>query len=166
MPNSYQRAKATCHHEASHIVCAMTRRIPIARVAIAPHCDANLAGVATYAAAGDDFDMIVAALGGGIAERKFTGIQNEDGVAGDREDIVGILTMRYGREISSLDAPIVAAAGREAEKIVEQRWPEIQALAAELVKRFEIKETEIREIVAKAATERLTREIEQLEKAI
>ncbi|MCH8968600.1 MAG: hypothetical protein IIA66_05725 [Planctomycetes bacterium] len=166
MAGDYQEAKATCHHEAGHIICGITRGVPIKRVSIAPACGKGKAGEATYAEVGDDFDMLVCTLGGSIAEERFTGRPNEYGAFGDRESVKRLLAKRYGRETkdADLDAPIVAAAKVEAAKIVTTRWVEIEALAARLIEKFEIEETEIRAIVGRAATDRITNQIAKLEK--
>ena len=164
MSTGFKEAKTACAHEAGHIVAAITRGVPISRAAIAPLCDKGLAGVAQYAEVGDDFDMIVCALSGGIAEQRFTGRADEHGASGDRASIKRILAKRYGREVDSLNEPIVKAAEGEAEKIVATRWPEIEALAARLIEKFEIEAEEIREIVGRAATDRICKAIAELER--
>ena len=166
MAGDYQEAKATCHHEAGHVICGITRGVPIKRVSIAPCSGGVNAGEATYAEVGDDFDMIVCSLGGGIAERRFTGRPNEHGASADRESIKRILARRYGRETkdADLDMPIVTAAKAEAEKIVKRRWVEIQALASKLIGEFELEAGEILAIVGRAATDRINKRIAELER--
>ena len=164
MASDCREARGTCHHESGHVVCAITRGVPVERVAISPCCEKEHVGEAAYAELGGDFDMIVCALGGSIAEQRFTGRANKAGAAGDRANIERILTLRYGRKIEGLDAPIITDARAEAEGIVERRWWEIKTLAAELLERFEITGDDIRQIVARAAAVRFTKKIEQLKR--
>lgn len=158
---------STCIHEASHAVAAIDRGLQVWRVGIAPACQSKgSAGECQLAEAGSDFDEVVYILAGFAGQRKHDPGARAMGAVGDHAMIRDKLSRRYGRKVETLDQPMVEAAQREAEAIVENRWFEIQQLAAALMMRIEIKGEELREIVAKAATERITKEIERLEKSI
>ncbi|MCH8852570.1 MAG: M50 family metallopeptidase [Planctomycetes bacterium] len=164
MVGDYQAARSTAHHEAGHAVVALTLGLEVQRIAIAPCCNKKYAGECTSVGT-DDFPHIACCLAGLVAQRRFD-VTASDGTAGDKAIIRQILRNRYGRCVAELDEPIVRAAQRKAEEIVEKRWPEIAALASELIKRFEIKGKEVRQIVAVAATKRIMAELERLEGSI
>ena len=165
MAGDYQAAKGTAHHEAGHAVVALTLGIEVRRIAIEPCCDKKYAGSCSSIRTDDDFAHIACALAGFVAQRRWDAKAN-DGTAYDQAEIRQILSNRYGRCVAELDEPIVRAAQAEAEKIVDRRWPEIQALAGRLIEKFELEEDEIREVVGRAATGRINNEIAELEGSI
>ena len=161
----YQEARSTAYHESGHCVVALTLGIQVQRIAIAPACDKRYAGSCSSIRSGDDFAHIACALAGFIAQRRFDA-KADDRTGYDQAEIRQILSSRYGRCVVELGAPIVRAAQAEAEKIIARRWAEIVALASELVERFEIEEKEIRAIVGRTATDRINKEIAELEGSI
>lgn len=166
LPDRNQRMGIAIH-EAAHAVAALSRGMRVERVGIGPACQGeNSVGECQLAEGGSDFDEVVYILAGFAGQRKYDPVANPCVAGSDRVQIRAKLSQRYGRKVEHLDHPMVEAAQREAEAIVENRWFEIQQLAAALMMRIEIKGEELREIVAKAATERITKEIERLEKSI
>ena len=164
MAGDYQAARSTAHHEAGHAVVALTLGLEVQRIAIAPCCDKKYAGECTSVGT-DDFPHIACCLAGLVAQRRFD-VTASDGTAGDKAIIRQILSNRYGRCVAELDEPIVRAAQAEAERIIAGRWFEVEVLAGKLIEKFELEQEEIREVVGRAATDRINKQIAELERFV
>ena len=152
MLGSLTDARVTAYHEAGHGLVAIKRGLKIRRVAIAPQCSRSISGVCELEPGEHlDFDYMVALSAGVAAQRTYAGFASVWSGAGDVESLKLALSRRYGREVKDLDLPIIGAAKVEAERLVDEYWNEIKALAAALIERFEIVgQGEIEKIIATA----------------
>ena len=156
--------RALALHESAHAVVAMSLDVKVHSIGLGPACvHKEAAGQCVHDPPEDVFKSLVIKLAGRAAEKRFDP-QADHGAAGDYEDVRRCLNERYGRQVGSLDLPIVAKARARAEAIIEQRWHEIEALAGELTLKIEIEGHAVREIVGRAALERITETIEKLER--
>lgn len=158
---------ATAHHEAGHAIAAIRMGLGVSRVGIYPATtERTYSGECQPARQGDDFRYIVFVLAGLIAGRRFDGRASDFGASGDRAIIREVLSNRYRRTVVSLDVPIVRKARLQAESIVSENWPEVTAVANELMANIELSGDAVRDIAGRATLLKLENEIKALEEFV
>jgi hypothetical protein len=146
------KLESTAHHEAGHAVACRHLGIPFEYVTVERNEEENSAGH-VYMPFAENFDgsmdvsemqsieivkkLVVITHAGVIAQNKFTGVHDEIGFSGDREEIYDyliflndILNDGWTTGLREIDEPLF----EESKKIVFQRWNEIETLARALIK--------------------------------
>ncbi len=139
---------ATAHHEAGHVIAAITQGIHFAHVTIRPSGDA--AGHVRYLAHARSIGQVhkrgIVALAGEAAQRRHNprSIRGHHGW-GDRRAVVSYALDCTG---SSRQAEAMAKLWTiQAEELIEHRWAMVSRIANLLLERQKMSESECREAV-------------------
>ena len=155
-----RRFAATAHHEAGHAVASCHLRLRFERVTIKPQDDSL--GRVSYESpswlAEDYPDVtrrrakrdIIVSYAGQIAEEKFRGCKPRYGADGDNQNIAELAFRSCGSaEMADAFLRECFAASTD---VVNNRWKEIQAVAAALLERSTLTYKETIEVITPGAT--------------
>lgn len=155
-----------CHHESGHALAALAVGAKVLKLDMTIG-GGTAGGCCTWIPCRNRSDQLAVLVSGVVADRMYQlkTSHRDNGVTIKDEDEAAVrkLLPYWCRDLDQIDDVLdVEVAQIKACKILEPRWPEVQALAGGLLDKIELGENEILEIVGRARSDALLQKIEKM----